>query len=406
MDQKTSQRRRNRDVSKFTKNRRENTASAYRSVLVKFLNFVFDVEETRRIGPGGRDPVDIEFYDGLALEYLNDGRDQFDFADDLQDFIRAQNQMAARTQRTYKSLVVSWLAENHIFLHPQTTRRIRASGRSRTRDRIPTQAELRKITGHCDLQMKAYILLLSSSGLRPGEALGLRWDDIDRERGMIRVRAEITKTNEPRVAFISREAMETLEEWHDYHDRYIEIVDVFTWRDVERDTDRIFPVTYGAVRDKFNRVLEKAGLDECDPSTGRTVLHLHGLRKYFRTRLPMGGAQIDVVEELMGHEGYLAGSYLRLTEADLEAAYRQAEHELWVYKTKPINEEELKQLEQENRQLRDEITDIRRQVAATRALVESTEDTLQNKLLDSPEEVRQEVWKEMERIIKKKLSIQ
>ena len=53
MDQKTSQRRRNRDVSKFTKNRRENTASAYRSVLVKFLNFVFDVEETRRIGPGG-----------------------------------------------------------------------------------------------------------------------------------------------------------------------------------------------------------------------------------------------------------------------------------------------------------------------------------------------------------------
>jgi len=85
------------------------------------------------------------------------------------------------------------------------------------------------------------------------------------------------------------------------------------------------------------------------------TLHLHGFRKYFRTHMVKGennGNTIDIVESLMGHEGYLSSSYVRLSIDEIEAFYRENEHLLWVYKSRPINAEELKRVEQENAQLR------------------------------------------------------
>jgi hypothetical protein len=38
----------------------------------------------------------------------------------------------------------------------------------------------------------------------------------------------------------------------------------------------------------------------------------------------------DVAEKLMGHEGYLAGAYVRLTEEDLARAYEENCHVLMV----------------------------------------------------------------------------
>lgn len=363
MDQPTPERRRARDISKFIKHRPKHTQRSYRAVLVKFLDFAFGLQETRRTGQGVKSPADLEYYDGLALQYLNDGRDLYDFTDDLQDFLRENSEMAPMTRKGYKTILNSWLSENHIYLPQHATRRIRTSGRSRTQDRIPAQEELRRIIGHADLQLKAYLLYLSSTGLRPGEGLKILWSDVDLERGVIHVRAEVAKNREPRTTFLSLEAMEVLREWRAYHSQYIEKIDAVTTQPgYLRDHDLVFPLTYSSLRNKYARVLEKAGLDECDPSTGWSQIHPHTLRKYYRTRLPMGGCPIDVVEMLMGHTGYLANSYVRLTEADLESAYRKAEHELWVYRTKPINQQELKQLEHENRELRGELDQIQRRI--------------------------------------------
>lgn len=365
MTEKTQQRRRTRDLSKFLKNRPENTIQSYRGAVVRFLNFIFDVDETRRHGPRKTDPVDMDFYDRLSLEYLNSERDVYDFGDDLRDFIRASSDLSPKTRGIYKSVVLSWLGENHVYMPAQMARRVKAGGRPQTRDRLPTNQELRRILSHADLQMQAFILMTSSSGMRPGEALSITWDDVDLERGHIFIPAEITKTKEARDVFVSTECMEVLSEWREYHSQYVAKVDAFTWQDdVVRNTDLVFPVSYDSVRSKFARILERTGLDERDPTTGRRVLHPHGMRKYFRTRLPQGGCPLDVVELLLGHEGYLADSYVRLTTEDLESAYRQSEHSLWIFKTKPIGEEQLQQLEQENLALKNEVSDIRRQVAA------------------------------------------
>ncbi len=355
-----------KSISKFLKRyHNPETLRSYQRCLVKFVGYVFDIEQTHRVD-GARSAPDLEFYDRLAIEYLTEPRD---YAGDLAEFVASLGSAPPATKRGHKSVVINWLAANKIFLHPQETRGIRTNGRARTRDRIPTTAELKQIMEHCDLQMRLYLLVLSSSGMRPGEAIQLQWTDIDEARGRVFIRAEIAKNKESRICFISQEAMELYQQWKVFYPRYLEKKDALTpWADTVSDTRRIFPATYNATLEKFTRALRKAGLDERDPSTRRTVIHFHGMRKFFRTRLPMGGATVDVTEEIMGHEGYLSGSYLRLTEADLERAYRQAEHELWIYKTKPINEGELKHLESENRELRGELVDIRRQIAMMNAM--------------------------------------
>jgi len=266
-------RKRTRNISRFVKSRPKNTARSYRSALVKFLAWINEEEDIRRTTPGGRGLVDVEHYDTLALEYLNNGHDEFDFADDVRDFLRENADAAPTSVSTYKAAIISWLAENHIYLPAEMTRRIKVGGRPLTRDRAPTQEELRHILNHSDLQMRAYIFALTSSGMRPGEGLGIEWSDIDLERGKIHIRKEVSKTGEPRDTYLSSEAREILTQWMHYHPAYAEKIDGYTVpEEFVRNTKRVFPLTYNGLRDKYVRILEKCGLDEKDPTTGWYVL--------------------------------------------------------------------------------------------------------------------------------------
>ncbi|MFA6673432.1 MAG: hypothetical protein WCS24_12360, partial [Methanoculleus sp.] len=146
-----------------------------------------------------------------------------------------------------------------------------------------------------------------------------------------------------------------------------------------------FPLSYNGLRDKYGRVLERCGLDEKDPTTGWLVLRLHVMRKYFRTRLPQGGASIDAVEQMLGHSGYCDGAYVRLTDEEIEAAYRGAESSLWIFKEPPYNKEDLTRLERENQALRGELAGIQRQITMMNAMqadVGATPEALQ-RLVDA-----------------------
>ncbi len=375
------QRQRTRDITRFVRGRPKNTARAYQGALVKFLSWVNNEPDIKRATPYIRSPVDLAHYNTLAIEYLNSDRDEFDFADDLRDYLREKAASAPKSLESYKAAIISWLAENHVYLPAEMTRRIKVGGKSLTRDRAPTIEELRHILNHSDLQLKAYLLTLTSAGLRPGEGLGIEWSDVDLSTGKIHIRREIAKNGEPRDTFISSEALEVLLQWQAYHPLYAEKADAYTIPDEYiRDTNRVFPLSYNGVRDKYGRVLEKCGLDEKDPTTGWLVLRLHVMRKFFRTRLPQGGASIDAVEQMLGHEGYLGGAYVRLTEEEVEAAYRAAESALWIYKEPPYNKEDLTRLERENQELRGELAGIQRQITMMNAMqadVGATPEALQ-----------------------------
>jgi integrase len=363
------QRQRTRDITRFVRGRPKNTARAYQGTLVKFLAWVNGEPDIKRTATHYRSPVDIEHYDTLALEYLNNGHDEYDFADDLRDFLREKAASAPKSLESYKAAIISWLAENHVYLPAEMTRRLKVGGKSLTRDRAPTIEELRHILNHSDLQLKAYLLALTSSGMRPGEGLGIEWSDIDLVTGKIHIRREIAKNGEPRDTFVSTEALEVLKQWQTYHPAYAEKIDSYTVpEEFTRDMNKVFPLSYNGLRDKYGRVLERCGLDEKDPTTGWLVLRLHVMRKFFRTRLPQGGASVDAVEQMLGHEGYCGGAYVRLTDEEIEAAYRGAESALWIFKEPPYNKEDLTRLEQENQALRGELAGIQRQLATMNAM--------------------------------------
>jgi len=91
-------------------------------------------------------------------------------------------------------------------------------------------------------------------------------------------------------------------------------------------------------------LIKKAKCDEKDPSTNRYKVHIHCLRKFFRTNFgksesPNGR---DVSEILMGHTGYLNNAYLRFTEEDLKQEYQNAMKHVTIFDKPMSNAEQQK----------------------------------------------------------------
>ena len=74
----------------------------------------------------------------------------------------------------------------------------------------------------------------------------------------------------------------------------------------------------------------EAGLDERDERTGRLAdPPLHSLRGFFRSQLGLGCPD-PIVEDLLGHEGYLSDAYRRCSRQQLAEAYLGAEHHVTI----------------------------------------------------------------------------
>lgn len=126
------------------------------------------------------------------------------------------------------------------------------------------------------------------------------------------------------------------------------------------DNPYVFPFKYNVARVMWNNLLEKAGFNEKDSRTDRYKMHIHTLRKYFRTRMTLT-IPADVVEALMGHEEQLTQVYRRYSEQQLAEMYIKAEQQIVVFKT-PLDvteiEKSLGKLRSENLQLRQDLNRV------------------------------------------------
>ncbi len=170
-------------------------------------------------------------------------------------------------------------------------------------------ADVRKLFSVIDdTRDRALMLLLLRTGMRIGEALGLRINDLDmRDRKVHLFQGE--KNSMGRVLYLSDDVLFALELW---------------LRQRDQNKDFVFygqgnkPICYSTGRSRFMRYIQKAGLEK----KGYTV---HCLRHTFASELLNAGMRLEVLQQLMGHQDIeVTRRYARLTDTTREGEYFRA----------------------------------------------------------------------------------
>ena len=154
-----------------------------------------------------------------------------------------------------------------------------------------------------------------ATGLRRGELLGLKWEDIDLERGDLRVRRQISRINGEVVEapLKTKNAYRTLPLAEDTIDILKEQRKKFGSSPWVFPPPTGGPISPDSVLHMLHRVLKRAGLPR---------VRFHDLRHTFATLALQNGVDIKTVSGMLGHfsAGFTLDTYAHVTSA----AQRQA----------------------------------------------------------------------------------
>ena len=148
-----------------------------------------------------------------------------------------------------------------------------------------------------------------ATGLRRGELLGLKWQDIDWKNGIIKVRRQVARVdgkiveaplktkNSYRAVTISQQAIEVLKQQKaKTNDQYV------------FPSPNGGPISPDSVNNMLKRVLERAGIPK---------VRFHDLRHTFATIALQNGVDIKTVSGMLGHfsAGFTLDTYAHVTTA-------------------------------------------------------------------------------------------
>lgn len=277
-------------------------------------------------------PEFIKRLDEVSLAYVSADED---FTQDLINFKNSLRDEGSAPKSIGIALtaVIGYFERNNLNLKSIDKRDLtKGTQKTITEDIVPTAEQLIKIIDFMPIQGRTLTLLLSSSGMRIGEALQLTIKDVDLTKTPVEVRIRdnggerTTKGGESRTAYISAEAKEQLIAWMEYRGTYLSQNTKLT---AATDEERIFPFTQSNVLQMWTLAVVKSGYGEKDGS--RLKLHIHSLRKYFRTR--GNWKNPDVAEYLLGHRSGLGPIYNKLEQNKTEVIqqYIEAMRHLQVY---------------------------------------------------------------------------
>jgi integrase len=190
---------------------------------------------------------------------------------------------------------------------------------SNVRKRTLTIEEYLQLLDVAPDHLKAFLVIGFNTGMRLGELRGLRWSHIDREKGFIRLPAELTKESKAKVIPINCHVKEVLE-------------------GIRRGVPHIeFVLTYqhepivspGGLKNSFMSACRKAGIPQGhnDPQG----ITFHDIRRTVKTNMLASGVDKVYRDLILGHSlqgmdvHYLAPSEERLQEA-------MAKYTVWLEK--------------------------------------------------------------------------
>jgi len=319
------------------------TRKTYLSAMRRFLEKVYNKKRV----------VDTDVYVEKYIKDLKDGKR--DFTSDFKGFLQSLASRPPKTIKAYVSGVKQFFEEHGFKISEDEWRKIRKrlmpkTGRAVTLDDKPTKAQLRKILNYVDIKAKSLFLFLASSGCRVGEALQLKVNDLDLEADppRARIRPEYTKSGVGgRIVFMSYEARDAIKDWLEVkrERKKRTTKKIIEKHGGRRDFsgERVWDLAPTTVAYIWHNAIKKAGLTDKDEATGRYKLHVHSLRKFFRSEI---GLDQDIVHALMGHSEYLDRAYRRYTTDELAEKYKEAMQNVSIYTETPtIPERELKKVE-------------------------------------------------------------
>ncbi|MDW8027495.1 MAG: site-specific tyrosine recombinase XerD [Armatimonadota bacterium] len=162
------------------------------------------------------------------------------------------------------------------------------------------------------LRDRAILELLYATGLRVSEVANLRISDIDFAEKLVRVKG---KGSKERIALLHDEALHWLE-------RYITVSRPILLKRSKQVTEIVFVSQKGTpltVR-QIHRIVD----NYARKFLGRRISP-HALRHSFATHLLEGGADLRVIQELLGHSSLAATQiYTRLSRTHLKRVYEKA----------------------------------------------------------------------------------
>jgi integrase len=122
--------------------------------------------------------------------------------------------------------------------------------------------------------LRSLLTVALHTGMRRGEILDLRWQNVDLLKRLIRIVK--SKNGEMRSIPMSNT-----------------LVNLFKEMNVRDISGRVFPISKSSVRHAFDKVVEKVNLKD---------FRFHDLRHSFATRLVQNGVDLYKVKELLGHK--------------------------------------------------------------------------------------------------------
>ena len=185
------------------------------------------------------------------------------------------NRMLAILKHMFKK-AVDWDMVNDDVLGKIS--KVKLSPEHNTRLRFLTVEECRALINGCVPHLKPIVIVALNTGMRRGEILNLKWEQVDLKHGFILL--DITKNGERREIPINT----TLEYLFNEMPHSIESIYVFTDRNGK---------PYGDIKHSFATALKKAGIRD---------FRFHDLRHTFASHLVMSGIDLTSVKELLGHK--------------------------------------------------------------------------------------------------------
>ena len=158
------------------------------------------------------------------------------------------------------------------------------------------------------LRDRAMLELLYATGIRVGELTGLNLGDVDLARGLAQVTG---KGNKQRVVPFGEEAAAAVSEWLE-----------FGRAELAGDTQAMFVGSRGGRIDQrqVRRIVERAG-----QRAGVEHVSPHTLRHTTATHMLEGGADLRVVQEMLGHTSLQTTQiYTHVSAQRLKRVYDQA----------------------------------------------------------------------------------